>query len=55
MGLGWEFQFLILISGTPILSRILTPFLILEIPVGMLFEIPMSGESGNWNFDLGYL
>ena len=51
-GLGWEFQFLVPISGTPIGSRIPIPFSILEIPVGFLFEIPMSGKSGNWNSDL---
>jgi hypothetical protein len=31
--LGWEFQFLVPISGTPIESRILIPFSIPEIPV----------------------
>ncbi len=30
-GLGWEFQFLVPIPGTPIGSRIPIPFLILEI------------------------
>jgi hypothetical protein len=32
-GLGWEFQFLVPISGTPIETGILIPFLILDIPV----------------------
>jgi hypothetical protein len=35
--LGWEFQFLVPISGTPIGSGILIPFLIPEIPVGFIF------------------
>jgi hypothetical protein len=34
--LGWEFQFLVLISGTPIISRIPIPFLISKIPVGII-------------------
>ncbi len=42
--LGWEFQFLVPISGTPILSGIPIPFLIPKIPVGFFFEIPMFGE-----------
>ncbi len=37
LGLGWEFQFLVPISGTPIISRILIPFSIPKIPVGFLF------------------
>jgi hypothetical protein len=53
--LGWEFQFLVPISGTPIVSRIPILFLILKILVGIFFEIPMSGESENWNSDLQYL
>jgi hypothetical protein len=53
--LGWEFQFLVPISGTPIRSRIPIPFLIPKIPVGSFFEIPMSGESENWNSDFQYL
>jgi hypothetical protein len=40
-GLGWEFQFLVPISGTPIGSRILIPFLIPKIPVGNFFRIPL--------------
>jgi hypothetical protein len=36
----------------PILSRIPIPFVIPKIPVGFFFEIPMSGESDNWNSDL---
>jgi hypothetical protein len=35
---GWEFQFLVPISWTPIRNRILIPFLILEIPVGILLN-----------------
>ncbi len=38
--LGWEFQFLLPISGTPIRSQILIPFLIPEIPV-VFFWIPL--------------
>jgi hypothetical protein len=34
--LGWEFQFLVSISGTPIV-RILILFLIPKIPVGLFF------------------
>jgi hypothetical protein len=44
--------FLVTISGTPIVSKILIPFLIPKIPVGIVFEIPMSGESENWNSNL---
>jgi hypothetical protein len=36
--LGWEFQFLVPISGTPIGSRILLPFLIPKILVGKFFS-----------------
>jgi hypothetical protein len=50
--LGWEFQFLIPIVGTPIGSGIPILFLILEILVGFFFEIPISGETENWNSDL---
>jgi hypothetical protein len=53
--LGWEFRFLVPISGTPIVSKILILFLIPKIPVGIFFEIPMSGESENWNSNLRYL
>jgi hypothetical protein len=35
--LGWEFQFLVPISGTPIVSGIPIPFLIPKIPVGKYF------------------
>jgi hypothetical protein len=52
-GLGWKFQFLVPISGTPIVSGILILFSILEILV-VFFEILMSGESENWNSDLRY-
>ncbi len=51
---GWEFQFLVPISGTPIVSRIPITFLIPKIPVDFFFEVPMSGESENWNSDLQY-
>jgi hypothetical protein len=37
IGLGWEFQFLVPISGTPIVSGIPIPFLIPKIPVGKYF------------------
>jgi hypothetical protein len=50
--LGWEFRFLVPISGTPIVSGIPILFLIPKIPVGFFFEILMSGESENWNSDL---
>jgi hypothetical protein len=43
------------ISGTPIVCRIPIPFSIPKIPVRLFFEIPMSGESENWNLDLQYL
>jgi hypothetical protein len=36
--LGWEFRFLVPISGTPIVNRILIPFLVLGIPVGILLN-----------------
>ncbi len=35
--LGWEFQFLVPISGTPIVSGIPIPFSIPKIPVGFFF------------------
>ncbi len=35
--LGWEFQFLVPISATPIVSGIPILFLILKIPVGFFF------------------
>jgi hypothetical protein len=50
--LGWEFQFLVMISGTPIGSGIPIPFLIPEIPVGFFFEILTSGKSENRDSDL---
>jgi hypothetical protein len=52
--LGWEFRFLVPISGTPIVSGIPIPFSIPKIPVGFFFEIPVSGESENQNSDLQY-
>jgi hypothetical protein len=42
--LGWEFQFLVPISGTPIGGGIPIAFTIPKIPVGFFFEIPISGE-----------
>jgi hypothetical protein len=39
--LGWEFQFLVPISGAPIGSGIPIPFLIPKIPVGNLSRIPL--------------
>jgi hypothetical protein len=53
--LGWEFQFLVPISGTLIVCGIPIMCSISKIPVGFFFEIPLSGESENWNSDLGYL
>jgi hypothetical protein len=40
-GLGWEFQFLVTILGTPIRSKIPTPFQIPGIPVRFFFRIPL--------------
>ncbi len=37
-GLGWEFQFFVPISGTPIGSRIPIPFSIPKILVGIFFS-----------------
>ncbi len=42
------------ISGTPIGGGIPIPFMITKIPVGFFFEIPISGESENWNSDLPF-
>ncbi len=53
--LGWEFQFLVPIFGTTIVSRIPIPFSIPKILVGYFLEILMSGESENWNSNLQYL
>jgi hypothetical protein len=53
--LGWEFQFLVPISGTPIEGGIPILFTIPKIPVGFFFEIPISGESENRNSDLQFL
>jgi hypothetical protein len=39
--LGWEFQFLVPISGTPIERGIPLPFLIPKITVGFIFSIPL--------------
>jgi hypothetical protein len=39
--LGWEFQFLVPISGTPIGSGIPILFLVPKIPVGFFFQIPL--------------
>jgi hypothetical protein len=52
--LGWEFQILVPISGTPIVGEIPIPFLIPKILVRIIFAIPMSGESENWNSDFRY-
>jgi hypothetical protein len=46
--LGWEFQFLVPIPGTPIGSGI--PFLISKIPVGFFFDSAVE-KSSNWNSD----
>jgi hypothetical protein len=45
---------LVPISGTPIGGRIPIPFTIPKILVGFFFEIPISGESENWNSDLQF-
>jgi hypothetical protein len=50
MDLGWEFQFLVPISGTPIGSGIQILFLILDIPVDF-FLISAVEKSSNWNSD----
>jgi hypothetical protein len=52
LNLGLEFRFLVPISGTPIGSGIPIPFSIPEIPVGIIFLIPMSEKSGNQNSNL---
>ncbi len=48
--LGWEFQFLVPISGTPIGSRILIPFLIPDIPVRIFLNSAVE-KSSNRNSD----
>jgi hypothetical protein len=53
--LGWEFRFLVPISGTPIGGGIPITFTIPKIPVGFFFEIPISGEPENRNSDLRFL
>jgi hypothetical protein len=50
--LGWEFQFLVPISGTPIGGGNPILFTIPKIPAGIFFEFPISGESENRNSDL---
>jgi hypothetical protein len=49
--LGWEFQFLVPISGTPIRSGVPIPFLIPKIPVGKFFSNSAVEKLRNWNFD----
>jgi hypothetical protein len=49
--LGWEFQFLVLISGTPIGSRVTILFLIPKIPVGKFFSISAVEKLRNQNSD----
>jgi hypothetical protein len=49
--LGWEFKFLVPISGTPIGSGIPIPFLIPKILVGKLFSKSAVEKSRNWNSD----
>ncbi len=49
--LGWEFQFLAQISGTPIGSGILIPFLIPKIPVEKYFSNSAVENSRSWNSD----
>ena len=46
--LGWEFQFSVPISGTPIGSGILIPFLIPEIPVRFFFWFPLLKNKQIW-------
>jgi hypothetical protein len=55
-GLGWEFQFSVPISGTPIGSGIPIPFSIPKIPVGFFFSNSAvekwrnrNSDSENWN------
>jgi hypothetical protein len=49
-GLGWEFQFLVPISGTPIGSGIPIPYSIPEILFGHFFSFA-DEKLTNWNFD----
>ncbi len=49
--LCWEFQFLVLISGTPIRSGIPIPFLIPKIPVGNFFSNSAVEKLRNQNSD----
>ncbi len=49
--LGWEFQFSVLISGTPIGSRIPIPFSFLKIPVRKIFSNSAVEKSRNRNSD----
>ncbi len=51
IGLGWEFRFLVPISGTPIGSRILIPFLIPKIPVKKNLLNYTVGKMRNRNSD----
>ncbi len=51
-GLGWEFQFLVLISGAPIESGIPIPFQIPGIPVRFFFQNSAVKKLSNWNSDL---
>ncbi len=47
--LGWEFQFSVPISGTPIASGIPIPFSIPKIPVGKFFSNSAVKKMRNWN------
>ena len=49
--LGWEFQFLVPISGTPIGSGIPIPFSIPKITVGKFFSNSAVEKSRNQNSD----
>ncbi len=49
--LDWEFQFSVPISGTPIGSGILIPFLIPKIPVGFFFQNSTVEKLRNRNSD----
>jgi hypothetical protein len=43
--LDWDFQFSVLISGTPIGSKILIPFLILDVSVIFFLNSPVEKSS----------
>jgi hypothetical protein len=51
VNLGWEFQFLVPISGTPIGSGFPIPFSIPEIPVRIFFSYSAVEKTRNRNSD----